>query len=178
MKDKKKRLSILSNLEKYAFYGLPDFDHEEQQQYLIFNLKEESLIESCPSLHTKVYYALQLGYFKAKNAFFKFSLRDPAQGDINFITARYCNSQTLSVFKITKHENYLQRQKICELFGYRLWPNAFLPEVSCHAKMTARRDITPNFIANELLSFLKSQKIIRPGYTTLQDIVSTALTQE
>lgn len=178
MKDKKKRLSILSNLEKYAFYGLPDFDHEQQQQYFIFNLKEESLIEGCPSLHTKVYCALQLGYFKAKNAFFKFSLRDIAQGDINFITERYFNSQTLSVFKITKHENYLQRQKICEFFGHRLWSNEFLPEVSCHAKMTARRDVTPNFLANELLSFLKSQKIIRPGYTTLQDIVSAALTQE
>lgn len=39
-------------------------------------------------------------------------------------------------------------------------------------------DITPRFIALELISFLKKQKIIRPGYSTLQKIISTTLSKE
>ena len=46
------------------------------------------------------------------------------------------------------------------------------------AKLSVTRDISPNFIANELLIFLQTQKIVRPGYTTLQTIVSVALAKE
>jgi len=178
MKEKQKRLSILSNLEEFAFYGLPDFDSAQRHQYLAFEPQEWNLIESCSSLHAKVYCALQIGYFKAKNAFFKFSLHKIPQADVNFIITRYFNTQTLSAFTITRYEQYFQRQEICRLSGYRLWSNDFLPEIYDRSKMIVRRDIAPNFLANELLSFLKSQKIVRPGYTTLQDIVSNVLTQE
>ena len=41
-----------------------------------------------------------------------------------------------------------------------------------------RRDVTPQFIVMELLSFLRQLKIMRPGYTTLQVIVSKALNAE
>ena len=175
---KNKRLSILSNLEEFAFYGLPDFDHEQRHQFFTFEPQEWNLIETCSSLHTKIYCALQIGYFKAKNTFFKFSLHKISQDDINFIINKYFNNNTLSVFIITKYEYYFQQREICKLFGYKIWSNKLLTEINDHAKMIVKRDISPNFIANELLSFLKNQKIVRPGYTALQDIVSSALIQE
>jgi len=178
MKEKQKRLSILSNLEEFAFYGTPDFDNAQRRQYFAFEPQERNLIEGCSSLHAKVYCALQIGYFKAKNTFFKFSLHAISQPDVNFILARYFNGQTLSAFMITKYEHYFQRREICRLFGYRLWSNDFLPETYDRAKTIVRRDISPNFISNELLSFFKNQNIVRPGYTTLQDVVSVVLTQE
>ena len=46
------------------------------------------------------------------------------------------------------------------------------------AKLSVKRDISPYFIAHELLDFLQTQKIIRPGYTTLQTVVSVALATE
>jgi len=79
---------------------------------------------------------------------------------------------------ITKYEYYFQQQKICKLFEYKIWSNDFLTEINDRAKMIVKRDISPNFIANELLFYLKNQKIVRPGYTALQDIVSSALIQE
>ncbi|MGF1806484.1 hypothetical protein L4C31_14660, partial [Aliivibrio sifiae] len=36
----------------------------------------------------------------------------------------------------------------------------------------------PGFVATELFVYLNEQKIIRPGYTTLQELISTALTFE
>ena len=38
--------------------------------------------------------------------------------------------------------------------------------------------MNPNFIALELLDYLQEQKIIRPGYTTLQTIVSAIINKE
>jgi hypothetical protein len=175
---KNKRLAILSNIEEFAFYGLPDFDQAQRHKYFKFESQEWKLIESCSSLCNKVYQALQIGYFKAKNTFFKFSLHNIPQHDIKFILTRYFQNHDLSVFSITKHEYYFQQQEICQLFEYRIWSNEFLSELNDHAKMLARRDISPNFLANELLSFLKNKKIVRPRYTVLQDIVSDVLSQE
>ena len=178
MQVKQKRLYVLSNLEEFAFYGLPDFDHAQHHQYFTFEPQEWNLITSCPSLHTKVFCAIQMGYFKAKNIFFNLPFDKISTDDIDFIVKKYFKNQVLSDFNITKHEYYFQQQEICKLFGYKSWSNDFLLEINDHAKILVRRDISPNFIANELLSFLKIKKIVRPKYTTLQNIVSNILTYE
>ena len=46
------------------------------------------------------------------------------------------------------------------------------------AALLTRRDVTPTFILIEILAFLKARKIVRPGYTTLQSIITDALTAE
>lgn len=38
--------------------------------------------------------------------------------------------------------------------------------------------MTPGFVATELIIWLNEHKIIRPGYTTLQELVSQALSSE
>lgn len=72
MKDK--RLTILSEIEEFAFYGIPDFDEEQRAAYFTFTQEEINLICRCREFHAQVYCAIQIGYFKAKNMFFKFSL--------------------------------------------------------------------------------------------------------
>jgi hypothetical protein len=64
------------------------------------------------------------------------------------------------------------------LFGYRLWTADFLAELGQQATLTARRDATPGFVAAELIVWLNEHKIIRPGYTTLQELVSETLSAE
>ena len=68
-KQKSERLSVLSDLEEFAFYGFPDFNDEQRSTYFVFEDKEWELISKCPSLHAKVTCAVQIGYFKAKKMF-------------------------------------------------------------------------------------------------------------
>jgi TnpA family transposase len=175
---KSDRLSILSPLEEFAFYGFPDFDHEQRATHFEFGESEWKVILKCPSLQTKVYCALKIGYFKAKNTFFRFSLHKIPQADVNFILAQYFQNQRLDIFTITKHEYYLQRKAISHLFGYQTWSNEFLTQLKDRARLSVKRDISPNFVAYELLTFLQNEKIVRPGYSTLQTIVSQVLTEE
>ena len=177
MTGKSERLAVLSDAEHYALYGLPDFDDGQQLEYLSLSEAELALASSRPGLHAQVYCILQIGYFKAKHAFFRFTW-DEAQDDCTFVLSRYFNDQAFEPKPITKHEHYTQRALIAELFGYRLWAADFLPQLAQQAAQIVRRDVMPGFVVAELIASLNEHKIVRPGYTTLQELISVALSAE
>lgn len=67
-----KRLSIMSDLEEFAFYGFPDFDDQQRLNYFVFTPDEWEVILQGSSMEAQVYAAIQMGYFKAKHIFFPF----------------------------------------------------------------------------------------------------------
>ncbi len=177
MTSKSERLAVLSDVEQFALYGLPDFDDGQRLDYLSLSEQELTLACSRPSLHAQAYCALQIGYFKAKHAFFQFTWAD-AQDDCAFVLTRYFSAQAFAPQTITKHEHYAQRAMIAQLFSYRPWTAHFLPQLMQQAAQIVRRDVTPGFIVAELIAHLNEHKIIRPGYTTLQTLISAALSAE
>jgi TnpA family transposase len=177
MTSKNKLLTILSDIERYALYGLPDFDDGQQFEYLSLSEAELALACSRPSLYAQVYCVLQIGYFKAKHAFFRFTW-DEIQEDCVFVLSHYFNGRVFEQKAITKHERYTQRTLIAELFGYQLWSSDFLPQLAQQSAQIVRRDVTPGFIVAELIAWLNEHKIVRHGYTTLQKLISDALSAE
>jgi Domain of unknown function (DUF4158) len=174
---KNKRLTVLSEAEQFALYGLPDFDDGQQLEYLSLSGAEWALASCRAGLHAQVYCALQIGYFKAKHVFFRFTW-DEVATDCGFVVSRYFPDQTFEPGIITKHEQYAQHLLIAELFGYRLWSASFLPQLVEQADLIVHRDVTPGFVVAELLAWLNEHKIVRPGYTTVQDVISAALLAE
>ncbi|HIE8289910.1 TPA: DUF4158 domain-containing protein, partial [Salmonella enterica] len=174
---KSERLTVLSDAEQEALYGLPDFDDAQRLEYLALTENELALASSRPSIHAQVYCILQIGYFKAKNDFFRFYWRD-VEDDCAFVLSRYFQGEAFETKQISKHEHYSQRGKIAALFGYQPWASSYLPSLEHQASLIVRRDVTPNFVAAELIVWLNEQKIIRPGYTTLQALVSEVLSAE
>ena len=177
MPAKSERLTILSEGEQFALYGLPDFDDRQRLHYFSFSEPELALASRRPGLHAQVYCALQIGYFKAKHAFFRFTW-DEAETDRAFVLTRHFNDRAFEPTAITQHEHYTQRALIAEWFGHRLWSAELLPPLAQQATQIVRRDVTPGFIVAELLAWLSEHKIVRPGYTTLQTLISEALSAE
>ena len=177
MTTKNKLLNILSDAEQEALYGLPDFDDAQRLDYLALTETELALAVSRPGLHAQVYCILQIGYFKAKHAFFRFDWNE-VEDDCAFVLSRYFQGEVFEHKPITKHEHYTQRERVAELFGYRLWAADFLEQLGQQAALTVRRDVTPGFLATELIVWLHGHKIIRPGYTTLQELISETLSTE
>ena len=177
MATKNKLLTVLSDAEQFALYGLPDFDDGQRLEFLSLSEKQLALACSRSGLHAQVYCVLQIGYFKAKHAFFRFAW-DEVQADCAFVLTRYFSAHTFEPQVITKHEHYAQRAMIAELFDHRLWSVAFLPQLRQHLAQIVRRDITLGFIVAELIAYLNEHRIIRPGYTTLQTVISEALSAE
>ncbi|MDI1231532.1 MAG: Tn3 family transposase [Methylobacter sp.] len=176
--DKSKRLTVLSEAEKAALYELPDFDDFQRTEFFAMTEQEHAIVFRRNGLRAQVYCLLQIGYFKAKRTFFQFTLQDVPREDITFVMERYFQGMALAERPIPSKEYYRQRNEIVELLGYRLWLESDVSTLWDKAVKLARNDVTPTFILTELIVFLNSQKIVRPGYTTLQTIIGDALTSE
>ncbi|EMQ2878835.1 Tn3 family transposase [Vibrio navarrensis] len=177
MTRKNKLLNILSNAEQEAIYGLPDFDDVQRLEFLALDESELALASSRPGLHAQIYCIIQIAYFKAKHMFFRFEWGDITD-DCYFILSRYFPGEAFPDKLPNKHEHYAQREKICALYGYRPWSSALCSQIKQQAAHIVHRDVTPGFVATELIIWLNEQKIIRPAYTTLQELVSSALSDE
>jgi TnpA family transposase len=178
MRARNERLTVLSETEQFAYYGLPDFDKKARETYLTLTELEQGLMRSRATLAAQVACALQIGYFKAKQFFFRFTWLDIPDEDLHFILQSYFSKQTWTPDRITKHEYYAQREAIAYLFGYQLWSKKQEPLLREQTAYIILRDINPKFLTTELLFFLKNKKIIRPRYTLLQIVVSDALNNE
>ena len=174
---KSERLAVLNNAEQEALYGLPDFDDAQRLEYLALDESELALACSRQGLHAQIYCILQIAYFKAKHLFFRFGWSD-VKDDCNLILSRYFHGEPLPDQPPTKHERYAQREKICALYGYRPWSSTLSSQLEYQSIHIVRRDVTPGFVATELIIWLNEHKIIRPGYTTLQELVSRVLSDE
>ena len=175
-----KRLIILSDAEKRALYGLPEFDDFQRIEFFAMTDAERTTALQRKGLEEQIYCLLQIGYFKAKQAFFHFSLDDASPNDIAFLLQRYFPGKELtpSGKPLSKRQYYSQRDDICNLFGYRLYADSDLPALLNKATWLARTDVSATFLLAELMVFLVGQRIVRPGYTTLQDLIANALTAE
>ena len=176
--DSNERLTILSEAEKTALYGIPGFDDFQRVEFFAMTEVERSLALQRRGILKQVYCLLQIGYFKAKQAFFQFTLDEVPPEDVAFLMQRYFPAQTLTVEPLSTKEYYVQRREIVASFGYRLWTDNDLPTLRDKAKLLARTDVTPTFLLAELMVFLIGQRIVRPGYTTLQTIIRGALSAE
>ncbi len=174
---KSERLSVLNDAEQEALYGLPDFDEEQQWEFLSLSAGELELATCRPGLPARIYCILQIGYFKAKHAFFRFTPQE-VEADYEFVTRRYFREASFTDKTISDNEYYTQRKLIADFFGYRLWSGSVTSDLNVRATQIVCRDITPGFVATELICWLNENKIIRPGYSTLQKIISAALSAE
>ena len=177
MKFENKRLTILSEAEEAALYEVPDFDDEQRLNYLNLTAEEQTLVQSCSDLSTKIHCALQIAYFKSKHLFFRVNWSE-AEEDVQFIFEQYFPDETLNLKPITQYHYYSQCVLIAKHFGYQLWEKKFESVLLQQVHIILRKDVSPQFIVMELLAFLQVKKIMRPRHTKLQDIISEALYTE
>ena len=161
--DSNERMTILSEAEKTALYGIPDFDDFQRIEFFAMTEAERSLALQRRGLLKQVYCLLQIGYFKAKQAFFQFTLDEVSPEDVAFLLQRYFPKQTLTVAPLSTREYYAQRREIVALFGYRLWTDDDLRTLRDKAILLVRTDVAPTFLLAELMVFLIGQRIVRPG---------------
>jgi TnpA family transposase len=175
-----KQLTILSESERAALYERPELTYQQRLEFFTLTDKELQLALSCSHLSAQIHCILQMGYFKAVKIFYRLSWKEVEREDYLFIRQQYFLHQPIPIEEntISSYEYYRQSRIISKLFGYSLWNKSHEPLLYKQAEKSLLRDTNPQFITMELLSYLQNQKIIRPGYTTLQTIISTAINME
>jgi hypothetical protein len=108
------RLRILSDDEIDALYGRPRFTQEERNEYFTLSAQERATLGQLHSLKSRVFFILQLGYFKARRMFFVFGLRDVVE-DVAHIRERYFPDFNDADPEIAKGTRLKQQQLILGL---------------------------------------------------------------
>ncbi len=68
------RLQILSPEEYELLWGFPRFTQSDRDLFFTLTAPERVAVEQCRSVRTKIHLLLHLGYFRARQRFFRFEL--------------------------------------------------------------------------------------------------------
>jgi len=113
-----KRLRILGDDEIQALYGRPHFTDDERLEYFALSPTERATLEQLHSIKSRIYFILQLGYFKSHHLFFVFDMPD-VEEDTRYVQTQYFPDFPLDDLDITKVTRLRQQSFILELFRYR-----------------------------------------------------------
>jgi hypothetical protein len=83
-----RRLAILTANEIDGLYARPIFTVEERHEYFELTPPEQVALSQLRTPISQTYFILQLGYFKARQHFFRFTLED-VEADLRYIQIRY-----------------------------------------------------------------------------------------
>ena len=133
--DTNRRLTILTEAEKTALYDLPVFDDFQRLEFFAMTDAERSLAMQRRGIVKQVYCLLQIGYFKAKQAFFQFTLEDVPPEDITFILQRYFPGQILTAFPLLISEYTSSAKK-----SWRCLDIVFVQLTTCRCYSLKRND--------------------------------------
>src|ERR1044071_4481528 len=177
--NEQKRLRILGNDEIEALYGRPHFLSEERIEYFALSPLEKAALEQFKSVKPKIFFILQLGYFKARHLFFIFGLSE-VEEDVNYIRAEYfsdfaMNSINLEISKVTRLK---QQRSILELCNYHSCGPQQRRQLDIKARQSVRVCAKPVYVFRELMNYLEEHRITVPGYSFMQDMVGSAMLYE
>lgn len=144
-----------------------------------FSLPEQELLGIYRTPITKVYFLLQLAYFKFKQQFFIFDIQLVPK-DIAYLQEAYFPKQELPTRGIISKPRRLSQQKvILDLMNYQMADEIVRQQLldrACHlATLFAR----PIFIFRDLMNWAEQKRIVLPKYSVMQrHIIGRSITLE
>ena len=177
MDAQQKRIKILSDAEVAELYALPQFSDEERAEHFSLSPQERLLLDTLGSTKSRATFILQSGYFKARHQFFTFD-QEIIREDVAHIQERHFPEADLGAIDISKVTRLKQRQLILDLSNYRLCGRNEREALEIKAGHLAKISSKPAYLFRELLTYLAEWRVVVPRYTTVQDIISSALSAE
>lgn len=171
------RLTILNEEEIDALYGRPRFTQEARAEYFTLSAREKTALGQFHSLKSRLFFVLQLGYFKASRMFFVFGLRE-VEEDAAYLVETYFPEVEDDDAAIAKGTRLRQQRLILEICNYGSCDAAMQKKLHAKARQVATVYGKPVYVFRELMHSLAEQRIVAPGYSTMQDIVGGALAYE
>ncbi len=173
------RLKILEDQEIEELYVRPRFNHEERLQFFSLSPEERALADGHYNLANRVLFILQAGYFKARPLFFSFDFED-VEADVRHVLEHHYPdfSDAKLAAPSLKQTRHAQQAKILKLYGHRACDAHARTALMHKAGQVVRISTKPAFLFRMLLQHLESRRIVVPGYSFLQDVVSQTLAEE
>ncbi len=179
MSSQTQRIHLLNDTEVQAIYNLPGFTKEEQNHYFGLDLSEKSEIKNL-HLPSAIHFILQLGYFRAKHLLFDFTFY-AVREDVKYIMARYFPGEKRPKTLPSRNCLLKNNNKILKLnnfINYSGEANETKKLIQAKLEKSVRQFNNQKVMLHELFVYAENEKFVLPGYSTLQDLVGAALTNE
>jgi len=173
-----KRLRILGDDEIEALYELPHFTQEERAQYFTLSQIEKDVLAELRSIRSQIYFILQLGYFRAQHLFFVFDFHE-VEEDVNYILQKHFpHTEMDDLSSVNKRTRLRQRRLILKLCNYQNCDAGQRLKLQTKAQQAAMVCRKPIYVFRELMHYLIEQRVVAPGYSSMQKTIGKALTYE
>jgi len=171
-------LTILEPDEIYDLYAIPSFDKDQRMLFFDLSEVEQQKMLNYRTPLSRLYFILQLGYFKAKQQFYVFGLNQ-VTADKDYLLERYF-SQELILEKgiISKPTRLAQQNEILALHQYQKPDELIREKLLERACQFTTRHSKPIYIFRELIGYMEQYKIVLPAYTTIQRLTEHAVSLE
>ncbi|WP_108653133.1 DUF4158 domain-containing protein [Dongshaea marina] len=171
------RIQILTSDEIDDLYKLPEFNQSEREEYFGLDDNIQAIVSSMDKLETRIYFILLLGYFRAKPVIPKFHLREVRQ-DVKYICHAYFAGRKPALIPLAKSTRHKLVNQVISLLGFKILSNEGQGELMCRLRDVATITTDPRYIFDESLAFFSQRRIALPGYTTIQALITEALSDE
>jgi hypothetical protein len=164
------RLKILTKAEINSLYGAPHFSDNERRNHFSLNDAELNVMQSLGT-------TMSQAYFKATTLFSPSSFLEN-HDDLSFIMKNFfpktARPKTIPTDK-TRKKIY---DTILELTGYTASKPEIYRSIQVLLSTKVTINVSPIYLFYEILLHLQQKKMALLGYTTLQELVSEAVTSE
>lgn len=175
-----KRKKILAEEETTEIFERPLLDEKTRADLFSLSIAELNTAESIKSLDHKVLFILGLGYFKARRRIFPYSRKDDLEN------CRYIERQYFKLRRknwtgpkpFTGGQAFRISSKILQVQGYSAFNQNQRKKFAQIAGNFIKISPKPNIVVRRLLWYLESNKVALPSYSTVQDVVGDAVTNE
>lgn len=178
MKNPRTRINLLSNAELDELYSIPIFSEKDREIFFALSTNDWQLLDKCRTQKLKVYFVLQLGYFRATKQFYDFKFED-TQTDTLYVLNRYFDQPKYILSDKPYRETIRDQQgTILKLYNYVDWSLDIKTEVMGHLLELIRYYPKRTSALRELFKYLQNKRILIPKYRILQDMFSEVFSIE
>src|SRR3989338_9527299 len=156
------RINLLSDQEIEAIYAVPEFNKAERALYFSLTDEEMLVVKKYRTAKAQIYFIRLLGYFKAKQQFYKFNLGQ--DNDSEFIFGKYFEEGLSGVTGQIDFKTY-QKQKtdILMLFGFKDWLPIHETKIQFHLSELIKLYPKGHDALRQLLNYFNNQQIVLPS---------------
>lgn len=173
-KKQKTRINLLSTTEIDELYSIPIFNKKDRELFFALSNSDYKLLDEYRTQKLKIYFILQLGYFRATQQFYNFEFDDVLE-DVSYLINKYfIPSQNTLNDKPHRKSIKDQQTIILKLYDYIDWSTTLVPQVMEHLLELIRYYPKGSNALRELFKYFQNKAIVIPKYRTLQDIFSKA----
>ena len=171
----KNRIHLLPENKINELYNIPNFTDQEMEIFFSLSADDHLLLTKYKTIKLKIYFIIQLGYFRATQQFYNFSLEDIPK-EVLYVAKLYFDLPLKNINN-KPYRTIIKSQQaiILKLYDYRDWSPSLSPQIETHLCELIMYYPKPEVATLELFKYFEQIKVVIPSYRVLQDIFSKVL---